>query len=112
MIILNYSHPLGPVAKQQLTERIGPFDEVVVPCQIDMDQPIQPQLEALVDTGLDILVEDRDFLIIPPALSFAAAHVAARLKEELVSLANREALPMIILKAEGTPRQYVLAEIL
>lgn len=112
-VVLNYSHPLGETAKAQLRERIGEFVEVVVPCQIDFESPIKPQLESLVGAG-DKAVREAGAVspsyLIPPALSYAAAYVAVAYSVGF-SDAIRPVIWLIVLKREGVPPQFVLADI-
>ena len=104
--LINFSHELSAAAKARLEEMVGQeVTEVVVPCQIDMGVPIKPQLDALADQGWGA------DLYIPPALSFAAAYVTARL-----SYAQSDAYPpcpptIVVLRREGTPPQFMPCEI-
>lgn len=95
-MIVNYSHPLTQYAKDQLFDEIGPFTEVDVPVNIDFTKPILGQVEAL---ALQCPTEATH--IIPPALSYATAVLMRLLRP----------LPIIVLKREGTPSQFVLSEI-
>lgn len=98
--VLNYSHPLSDAAREQLEEQIGPFREITVPCQIDFDLAIRPQLDRLVNDGLSQVAEP-DY-IIPPALSYAAAYIGARFASAHLIVLKRSA---------SLPPVYVLAEI-
>jgi len=117
-IVLNFSHALSPVARQQLEERIGPFIEVMQPCQIDFSQQLKPQVEQMVEEGCRKVGAVLGYnyasphYIVPPALSYAAVLVGA-----LMGYAQSDAVPpspppMIVLKREGAPPQYVLGEII
>ena len=104
--LVNFSHGLSAAAKARLEEMVGrEVTEAIVPCQIDMDAPIKPQLDALVERGYSA------DLYIPPTLSFAAAYVTARL-----SYAQSDAYPpcpptIVVLRREGTPPQFMPCEI-
>jgi hypothetical protein len=105
--LVNFSHALSPAARARLEEMVGPVLEVVIPCQIDMDAPIKPQLDMLVEQAGNSVPD----LYIPPALSFAAAYVTAKL-----SYAQSDAMlpvppAMVVLRREGTPPQFMPYEI-
>lgn len=109
-VLVNYSHPLIPETLEQIKREVGDdVREVIIPAQIDFSKPIKPQLDALVAEGQKHKID----LLIPPALSYAAAYVTARL-----SCAQSDAmLPIppniVVLKRDTssiTPK-FVLAEI-
>ena len=105
--LVNFSHALTPAARARLEDMVGPFLEVVIPCQIDMASPVKPRLDALVEQAGNTAPD----LYIPPALSFAAAYVTARL-----SFAQSDAMlpvppAMVILRREGAPPQFMPCEI-
>lgn len=107
--VVNYAHPLSELATSQLRQRIGRFEELLVPCQLNLAQPLLPQLRALVEaapSGFDYYV--------PPALACAAAYFAASIARAQADPAAAWWQPqMIILKAStGVVRQYELAEII
>ena len=83
--------------------------EVRIPVQINFDAPLRTQFDALVDAAAHEMPFDA---IVPPALSYAAAYVTARL-----SYAQSDAMlpvpPAIIaLKRDGSvPPRFVLADI-
>lgn len=104
--LVNFSHPLSEAAKARLEEMVGPILEVVIPVQLDLESPMKPQLEALV-AAAGACVQ----LFIPPALSYAAAYVTAKL-----SYAQSDAMlpvppDMVVLRREGTPPQFMPYEI-
>lgn len=120
-IVLNYSHPLSDKAKLQLVAAYGEINEVLVTCQIDFDGDIERQLSALVELGHKALYdagvgtgetfesywETWPDLIVPPALSFAAAYVS----REFMHSEHRAG--MIVLKASpGAVRQFELATVI
>lgn len=106
--LLNFSHELAPAAKALLEEMIGEtVEETVIPCQLDMEAALKPQLDALVEAAMQCRFD----LYIPPALSYAAGYVTARL-----SYAQSDAMlpvppSMVVLRREGTPPRFVPAEI-
>jgi len=95
-IILNLSHGLGDEAQAQIEARIGPFQEIRIPCQLDLSQPLEPQIEALLE---DAPAAD---YIIPPSLAPAAYLVGQRLAK---------GTPLIWLRSQGTPPRWVLGGI-
>lgn len=105
-ILLNYSHPLTERARAALQEMTGSsVTERLIACQLDMEQPLLPQLDALVTQA------GQFDLLIPPSLSYAAAYVTARL-----SMAQSDAWPpvpprMVILRREGPLGGYMPSEI-
>lgn len=111
MRLTNMSHSLSAAAKAALEEMVGEtVEEIVIPVQFDTDAPLRPQFDALLDDhraelwGMD--------LFIPPAFAPAAAYITARL-----SYAQSDAMlpvppDMVVLRREGTPPQFVPAEIL
>lgn len=113
-IILNYSHPLGDTVQRQISEAVGEFREVIVPCQIDFALPLQPQLEALEAAGDTAVREAGGWLwaIVPPALSYAAAWIGGRRAYAISDATPPQPCRMIVLRREGAPPQFVLAEIL
>ena len=94
-IVLNLSHGLGEEDAQQLEARIGPFEEIRVACQFDLERPLIPQIEAL---RHDLPAPD---FIIPPSLGPAAYLVGQRC----------EGIPLIWLRREGAPPKWVLGGI-
>ena len=109
--LVNFSHGLSEKAKIALENIIGEsVEETVIPCQLNMEAALRPQLEALLAAHERTLV--RMDLYIPPALSFAAGYVTAKL-----SYAQSDAVPpsppaMVVMRREGTPPQFVPVEIL
>jgi len=108
--LVNFSHELSAEARARLEEMVGPVLETVIPCQLDLDAPLRPQLDALLAANERALV--RMDLYIPPALSYAAGYITARL-----SYAQSDAMlpvppDMVILRREGMPPRFMPAEIL
>ena len=113
MKILNMSHPLSGEAIEQIASLTGcpkeDIQEIMIPVQLDMDADIKVQLDAICHQvwlkGHHAWLEHERVLYIPPALSFAAAAVAA-------SLGNGAFYPpMVVMKGVGTPRRFVVAAI-
>ena len=46
--LVNFSHPLNEAARARLEEMVGPVQEIVIPCQLDMEAPLRAQLDARV----------------------------------------------------------------
>ena len=115
--IANYSHPLSKEVKAEIAKNIGEkmahlypdgveVEEIRIDSQIDLNQPIKPQLDRLVE----LWPYDAQFMV-PPALSFSSAYIGAR-----TAYAQSDAVPpspmgIIVLRGEGVPRRFVLAEI-
>lgn len=79
--LINFSHPLSEIAKNQIAEKVGPFEEIVIKCHFHLGQELGPQIAELERDAIHKLstfhyVEEFD-LIIPPALSAAAFLIAA-----------------------------------
>lgn len=83
MIVINYSHPLTTEQLQQLEEILRNKVERVIEidAQIDLRQPIAPQVAALADqTGLTSKEwQSLPILVIPPSLNFSAVTLLAEL---------------------------------
>ncbi|HHW39905.1 MAG TPA: hypothetical protein GXX19_01895 [Syntrophomonadaceae bacterium] len=83
MIVINYSHPLTAEQLQQLEELLGNKVEQVIEidAQIDLQQPIAPQVAALADrAGLTSKEwQTLSILIVPPSLNFSAVTLLAEL---------------------------------
>jgi len=133
---------LGETARSQIAEKIGEFIEVVQPCHLDLTQPLRPQLERLVEEGMlkvgetvgNVAYTDHNGAvlepepvgpahypvplpaypdyIVPPSLSYAAAYVGAVFASAQSDAVAPSPAPMIILRREGIPPKFVLAEIL
>ncbi|MGB9791021.1 MAG: CRISPR-associated protein Csx15 [Thermacetogeniaceae bacterium] len=83
MLVINYSHPLTAEQLQQLEELLGNKVERVIEidAQIDLQQPIAPQIAALADrAGLTSKEwQTLPILIVPPSLNFSAVTLLAEL---------------------------------
>jgi hypothetical protein len=83
MILLNFSHPLTPEQLQQIETLTGRKVERVVEAhsQIDPQQPLAPQVTALIgQTGLSPAEwQTLPLLINPPSLNFIAVVLLAEL---------------------------------
>ncbi|MEJ5315066.1 CRISPR-associated protein Csx15 [Anaerolinea sp.] len=83
MILVNFSHPLSADQMKQLETLLGePVERVVeVHSQIEPDQPLAPQVAAMVDqAGLSMEEwQNAPILINPPALNFSAVLLIAEL---------------------------------
>jgi hypothetical protein len=83
MILLNFSHPLTPDHLRQIAALIGRAVERVIeaPSQIDPQQPLAPQVVALVDqAGLSPAEwQTLPLLVNPPSLNFIAIVLLAEL---------------------------------
>lgn len=83
MILVNFSHPLSNDQMAQLQALLGaPIERVVeVHSQIEPDQPLAPQVTAMVDQAGLTLEEWQNAPIIvnPPSLNFSAVLLIAEL---------------------------------
>lgn len=83
MILLNFSHPLTPAQVAQIEALAGQAVARVleVHSQIDPQQPLGPQITALVDSaGLTPAQwQSEPLLVNPPSLNYSAALVIAEL---------------------------------
>ena len=83
MILVNFSHPLSADQMKQLETLLGePVERVVeVHSQIEPNQPLAPQVAAMVDqAGLSMEEwQNAPILINPPALNFSAVLLIAEL---------------------------------
>lgn len=83
MILVNFSHPLSTEQIQQLEALIGQAIERVIEVhsQIEPDQPLGPQVTAMVDrVGLSMEEwQNAPIVINPPALNFSAVVLIAEL---------------------------------
>ncbi len=83
MILVNFSHPLSNDQMVQLQALLGaPIERVVeVHSQIEPDQPLAPQVTAMVDQAGLTLEEWQNAPIIvnPPSLNFSAVLLIAEL---------------------------------
>ena len=113
MILLNLSHTLTPAHLAQLESLTGqPVERVVeVSSQVDVQQPLAPQITALADAaGLSPAEwQTLPLLVNPPALNFSAAVLLAELHGRCGYFP-----PCVRLRPiEGSlPRQFEVAEIL
>lgn len=118
--LVNFSHPLSEAALLRLEDMIGEsVQEIIIPCQLDLEAPMGPQLDALLQQSEAATMksgrEGRGYgmdLYIPPALSYAAGYLTAKL-----SYAQSDAMlpvppAMVVLRREGTPPQFMPVEIL
>ena len=77
LIIINFSHPLTQEVMNQIlqsenesiTYKYTDIEQQLIPCHIDLDKPIQPQIESL---ALLVLQTTPENIIIPPALGVVA----------------------------------------
>ena len=113
MILINFAHPLTPEQIEQITTRLGraPGRVGAAPAQFDVQQPLGPQVAALV-AGLPLSPEEwanEPVLVNPPGLSAAAILLAAELHGRLGYFA-----PCLRLRpvAGAVPPRFELAEVL
>lgn len=87
MVILNFSHPITDEQRAQVEALVGqPITDLIeVPSQIDVTQPLAPQIGALI-AGLEIAPrrwQNEQWLVNPPALNFSAVVLLAELHGRL-----------------------------
>jgi hypothetical protein len=76
-MILNFSHPLAPVAKKELEAFLEEEQQILtVPVNLDLSQPMEPQVVYAV-RGLNVNWETIPLFLIPPGMSPAALILAA-----------------------------------
>ncbi len=113
MIILNFSHPLTAAQLAQLTALTDETDTQVieVPTQADVQQPLLPQVVALVDgCGLSAAQWQTERIIINlPALNYIAALLLAELHGRIGYFPTCLRLRPI---AGSAPPQFEVAELL
>jgi len=83
MLVVNFSHPINQEQQDQIVALTGHTIERIidVPSQIDMQQPLAPQIVAMADAaGLSAQQwQSEAILINPPALSASAVALLAEL---------------------------------
>ncbi|MCS6927770.1 MAG: CRISPR-associated protein Csx15 [Candidatus Binatia bacterium] len=83
MILLNFAHPLTPDQLQQIVTLTGRAVErvIAIPCQIDPQLPLVPQVRALIEqVGLSAQEwQTLPLLVNPPSLNFIAVVLLAEL---------------------------------
>lgn len=112
MLLLNFSHPLTPDHIRQVEELTGQKVERVIeiPTQIDLQQPLGPQVVALADAaGLSPAEwQTLPLLVNPPSLNFIAVALLAELHGRcgyFPSMLRIRPVP------GSTPPRYEVAEI-
>jgi hypothetical protein len=113
MIVLNFAHPLTPAQLDQLTCQLGePVERVIdVPCQVDVQAPLGPQVVSLADRcGLSPAEwQSLPLLVNPPSLNF----VAVALLAELHGRCGYFPAHLRLRPVEGSvPRRFEVAEVL
>lgn len=107
MVILNFSHPLSDTALKQIQDLyMGEYlQEVSIPVQVDLNQPLPPQIESIysqaepyLDTGVA--------LVVVPSLAVIAALLMSRL-----SATTPGVIHLVVLKRDPASfgGQFVLA---
>ncbi|NOZ72720.1 MAG: hypothetical protein GXP38_12555 [Chloroflexi bacterium] len=83
MLLINFAHPITPAQQQQIETLTGQsIDRLIdISSQIDAQQPLTPQISALVEAaGLTATQwQTESILINPPALNFSAVALLAEL---------------------------------
>lgn len=113
MIFLNFAHPLTQEQIRQVEALTGrPLERVIeIPAQVDPQQPLVPQVVALVDAAGLSPAEWQTLPIVvnPPSLNFIAVVLLAELHGRCGYFpAHLRMRP----KAGSIPPQYEVAEIL
>lgn len=107
MILVNYSHPLTADGKMILQKMVGAsIEEVLIPCELDFNAPLRPQLDALVAAAPAVF-----HWLIPPTLSVAAGYVTARLSYATSDAMPPQPPPIVVMRHVGMPARYVPVEI-
>lgn len=98
MKLLNMSHPLTPAARKRLEEMLEmEVDEVVMEVQLNLDAPLTPQLDALVDQTAKVWFD----LFIPPSFAVAAAYMGAKLAYAQADAMRPIPPAMVVLRREA-----------
>ncbi len=82
MILLNFSHPITDEQRRVIEQMTGQrVDIIMIPSQMDVQQPLAPQMAAMVEAaGLTPEQwQTESILISPPALNFSAVALLAEL---------------------------------
>lgn len=103
MKLLNFAHPLNQDSLADLSEVAGQkVQEVVVPVHLDLDRPLKPQLDALVN----ILIEQKPDYVSPPSLAVAAAWIGRAIE------AHTPSARLIFLKRDSSiPPRWRLGDV-
>ncbi|MEA3308554.1 MAG: CRISPR-associated protein Csx15 [Chloroflexota bacterium] len=113
MILLNFAHPVTAAQRIQIEALTAQSIARVIdiPSQIDPQQPLAPQIAALVDAaGLSSAEwQTLPLLVVPPALNFSAVVLLAQIHGRCGYFP-----PCVRLRpvAGSLPRRYEVAEIL
>lgn len=113
MIILNYAHPITAVQQEQIVALTGQhIDRLLdIPSQIDLQQPLLPQIVAMTDAaGLSPQQWQSEAILVNlPALNFSAAALLAELHGRMGYFP-----PVLRIRpiAGSLPPRYEVAEIL
>ena len=90
LTVINFSHPLTPKVLKQVFEHeninalvIGlpaytEIEQKVFPCQIDLEQPVEPQMLNIIRKAFPDPTLEQDIILAPPSLAIAAYLVARR----------------------------------
>lgn len=112
-VILNFAHPLTQAQQEQIVALTGgTIDKLIeVPSQIDPQQPLAPQVVAMVNaTGLtNKEFNTYDFVVNLPSLNFSAAVLLAELHGRTGFLPKILRLRPVL---NSTPPKYEVAEII
>ena len=113
MIIVNFAHPLTQAHRQQIETITGMAVTAVhdLPCQLNSNEPIMPQVEALLDSVplSSHQWQTEALLLNPPGLATAAAALLA----ELHGRTGHFPAIIRVRPVNGrTPPQYEVAEII
>jgi hypothetical protein len=106
--LLNFAHPLGEQAKAEIEAIEGEFEEVLIPCQLDLNGNALSRQIADIEASAPIRLMDAD-LVLPPSLAEAAYLLA---EGHLVSGSDHKPKSVWLVKEPGTtPPVFVLGGI-
>lgn len=113
MIVVNFSHPLSDVQRQQIEAQTGQSIDAVldIPCQMDHEAAFAPQIRALVD-ALPISAnqwQSEPVVINLPGLHSAAALAIAELHGRMGHFPTCIRLRPV---AGSVPTRYEVAEVI
>lgn len=113
MLVVNFSHPLTAGQLAEVAALVGgePVQVIDVPTQMDLQQPMRPQVEALVaEAGLSAAQWQSEAIIVnPPALNYVAVLLLAELHGRMGYFPTCLRLKPL---AGSTPPRFAVAELL
>ena len=106
--LVNFSHPLTIEAFDILADMVGDeIEQETISCQLDLEQSVAAQLDEIISRVGDKPID----LIIPPALSPAAAYVISAISSGYTG--QEPVRPgIVVMKGVGVPRRYIPVDVI